>query len=185
MNRKGLLVAVILSCMFVLGCVAGQKNFNTGQELSKKGRWGDAIGFYEKALKENPQNKGYAQSLAKAKKELALVHYKKAKKLLADTPDPTFPELERIAKETERAHNLDPQNSTITTLFNDLAKRKDTLLATLASLYAQANSHLANKEWIDFSTIQIAAHFNSKRCSLLRCFNYFMTLINILNRSAI
>jgi tetratricopeptide (TPR) repeat protein len=149
MKRKGLLVAVIIPFMFVFGCVGGQKNFNTGQELSKKGRWGDAIGFYEEALKENPQNKEYAQSLAKAKKELALVHYRKAEKLLADNPDPTFPELDRIVKEAERAHGLDPQNSTITTLFSDLVKRKDALLATIASLYTQANSHVANKEWMD------------------------------------
>jgi len=149
MKRKGLLVAVIISFMFVFGCVAGQKNFNTGQALSKNGRWGDAIGFYENALKENPQNKEYAQSLAKAKKELALVHYRKAEKLLADNPDPTFPELDRIVKEAERAHSLDPQNNTITTLFSDLVKRKDALLATIASLYNQANFHVANKEWMD------------------------------------
>jgi tetratricopeptide (TPR) repeat protein len=149
MKRKGLLVAVIISFIFVFGCVAGQKNFNTGQELSKKGRWGDAIGFYEKALKENPQSKEYAQSLAKAKKELSLVHYRKAKKLLADNPDPSFPELDRIVKEAECAHSLDPQNSKITTLFSDLVKRKDTLLATIASLYTQADSHVADKEWID------------------------------------
>jgi len=149
MKRKSSVLAVIITLMFIFGCVTGQKNFNTGQELSKKGRWADAIGFYEKALKENPQNKEYAESLAKAKKELALIHYKKAKKLLADNPDPTFPELERIVKEAERAHGLDPQNSTITTLFSDLTKRKDTLLATITSLYTQANSHVANKEWMD------------------------------------
>jgi len=149
MKRKGLLVAVIIYVMFVFGCVAGQKNFNTGQDLSKKGRWGDAIGFYEKALKENPQNKEYAQSLAKAKKELALIHYRKTEKLLADNPDPTFPVLDRIVKEAERAHSLDPQDSTIATLFSDLVKRKDALLATIASLYTQANSHVADKEWMD------------------------------------
>ena len=149
MKRKGTLFAVIITLMFVFGCVTGQKNFNTGQELSKKGRWADAIGFYEKALKENPQSKEYAESLAKAKKELALIHYRKAKKLLSDNPDPPFPELERIVKEAERAHGLDPQNSTITALFSDLTQKKDALLETVASLYAQANSHAANKEWMD------------------------------------
>jgi tetratricopeptide (TPR) repeat protein len=149
MKRKGFLVAVTISFVFVFGCVAGQKNFNTGQDLSKKGRWGDAIGFYEKALKEDPKNKKYAESLAKAKKEVALVHFKKAEKLLADNPDPTFSELQRILKEAERAHSLDPQNSAITTLFSDLVKRKDELLASITSLYTQANSHMANKEWMD------------------------------------
>jgi tetratricopeptide (TPR) repeat protein len=148
MKRKDVLLAVCISFVFMFGCVAGQQNFKTGQELSEKGRWGDAIGFYEKALKENPQSKEYAQSLAKAKKELALVHYRKAKKLLADNPDPTFPELDRIENETERAHSLDPQNSTITTLFGDLVKRKNDLLGTVKSLYTQADADLAHKEWM-------------------------------------
>jgi len=149
MKRKGLLVAVIISFMFVFGCAAGQKNFNMGQELSKKGRLGDAIGFYENALKENPKSKKYAQSLTRAKKELSLIHYRKVKKLLADNPEPSFPVLDRIVKEAERAHNLDLQNTDIATMFSDLVKKKDDLLDTIKSLYAQANSHLANKEWVD------------------------------------
>ena len=148
MKRKDVLLAVCISFVFMFGCVAGQQNFKTGQELSEKGRWGDAIGFYEKAVKENPQSKEYAQSLAKAKKELALVHYRKTKKLLADNPDPTFPELDRIVKEAERAHSLDPQNSAINTLFSDLVKRKDDLLGTVKSLYTQADADLAHKEWM-------------------------------------
>jgi len=147
MKRKGFLLAVFISLVFILGCVGGQENFNTGQELSKKGRWGDAIGFYEKALKENPNNKEYLQALTKAKKELALVYYKKVKGFLEDNPDPSFQELNRIVKEVDRAHNLDPKNKPIDTMFNDLVKRKDDLLANIKSLYTQADSHMANKEW--------------------------------------
>jgi len=147
MKRKGLLLAVFISLVFILGCAGGQENFNTGQDLSKKGRWGDAIGFYEKALKENPNNKEYLQALTKAKKELALVYYKKVKGFLEDNPDPSFQELNRIVKEVDRAHNLDPKNKPIDTMFNDLVKRKDDLLANIKSLYTQADSHMANKEW--------------------------------------
>jgi len=147
MKRKGLLLAVFISLVFILGCVGGQENFNTGQELSKKGRWGDAIGFYEKALKENPNNKEYLQALTKAKKELALVYYKKVKGFLEDNPDPSFQELNRIVKEIDRAYNLDPQNKPIATMSSDLVKRKDDLLANIKSLYTQADSHMANEEW--------------------------------------
>ena len=147
MKRKGLLLAVFISLVFILGCAGGQENFNTGQDLSKKGRWGDAIGFYEKALKENPNNKEYLQALTKAKKELALVYYKKVKGFLEDNPDPSFQELNRIVKEVDRAHNLDPKNKPIDTMFNDLVKRKDDLLANIKSLYTQADSHMANEEW--------------------------------------
>jgi len=149
MKRKRFILAVFTFLVFVLGCVAGQENFKTGQDLSKKGRWSDAIGFYEKALKENPNKEEYLQALTMAKKELSLVHYRKAKELLTHNPDPSFPDLDRVVKEVDRAHNLDPQNKDIATMFSDLVKRKDDLLSTIKSLYAQADSHLANKEWMD------------------------------------
>lgn len=109
----------------------------------------DAIVFYEKALKENPSNKKYLQALTKAKQDLAMIHYRKSKESLAAKPDPSFPELSQIFKDVDRARTLDPENKAITNLFNDLTNRKDDLLATIKSLYTQAESSLANEEWMD------------------------------------
>ena len=149
MRKKRLLLAVLISLAFLLGCVAGQESFKMGQDLNKKGRLDDAIVFYEKALKENPSNKEYLQALTKAKQDLAMIHYRKSKESLAAKPDPSFPELSQIFKDVDRARTLDPENKAITNLFNDLTNRKDDLLATIKSLYSQAESSLANEEWMD------------------------------------
>lgn len=149
MKKKRLLLAVFISLAFLLGCVAGQESFKMGQDLSKKGRLDDAIAFYEKALKENPNKKEYLQELTKAKQDLAMIHYRKSKESLAVKPDPSFPELSQIFKDVDRARTLDPENKAITNLFNDLTNRKDDLLATIKSLYSQAESSLANEEWMD------------------------------------
>ncbi len=149
MKKKRLFLAVLISLAFLLGCVAGQESFKMGQDLNKKGRLDDAIVFYEKALKENPSNKEYLQALTKAKQDLAMIHYRKSKESLAAKPDPSFPELSQIFKDADRARTLDPENKAITNLFNDLTNRKDDLLATIKSLYSQAESSLANEEWMD------------------------------------
>ena len=149
MKNKRLLLAVFMSLVFVLGCAAGQESFKIGHELSNDGRWGEAIGFYEKALRQDPKNKEYLRALTKAKQELSLIHYRKGKESLADNPDPSIPELIQILKDVEIAQNLDPENRAIATLFDDLIQRKDDLLANIKSLYAQAELHLANEEWMD------------------------------------
>jgi len=149
MKNKRLVLAVFISLFFVLGCVAGQESFKQGQDLSKQGRLTEAIGFYEKALKENPNHKEALQALTKAKQDLAQIHYKKVKESLAANPDPGFTELSQIVKAIDRARTLDPENKAITDLFNDLNKRKDDLLANIKSLYSQAESNLANEGWMD------------------------------------
>jgi len=147
-NKKGLLVA-LLWCLFILGCAAGRESYRTAQDLSEEGRWDEAVVFYERALKEDPENKTYYQALIKAKKELALVHYKRSKESLAANPDPSFSELNEIIEEVDRACSLDPENGTIAIFLHDVTKRKDSLLATIKSLYAQADAHWFKGEWIE------------------------------------
>lgn len=149
MKNKRSLLAVFISLVFVLGCAAGKESFEMGQDKSKQGRWGEAIAFYEKALREDPKNKEYLRALTKSKQELALIHYTKGKESLADNPDPSLPELTQILKDVERAHTLDTENRAIATLYDDLIKREHDLLANIKSLYAQAGPHLANGEWMD------------------------------------
>ncbi|HUT70646.1 MAG TPA: CsgG/HfaB family protein [Desulfatiglandales bacterium] len=149
MKHKGLLFVISFSLVLVLGCVAGQESYKMGQELSGQGRLDDAIVFYEKAVRENPKNKDYAQALAQARQDLALVHYRTCKELLEANPSPSYPELTRIFKEISRAHVLDQENVEIANLFNELAKRKQDLLATTQALYKEADTHLKNQEWRD------------------------------------
>ena len=55
MKDKRWLLTVFLSLVFVLGCAAGKESFEVGQELSKRGRWEDAIRTYGRALIKLPR----------------------------------------------------------------------------------------------------------------------------------
>lgn len=149
MKNKRLLLAVFLSCIFIVGCAAGRESFKTAQDLSKEGRWDDAIIFYEKALREDPKSKKYLQALREAEQQMAMIHYQRGRESLSANPDPSFPELTQIVEQVDRAYTLDPENRTIAIFFRDLTTRKDNLLATIKSLYTQADSHLAKEEWAE------------------------------------
>ena len=149
MKHRVLLFVISCFVALALGCVAGQESYKMGQELSGQGRLDDAIVFYEKAVRENPKNKDYAQALAQARQDLALVHYRRCKELLEAHPSPSYPELTKAFKEINRAHLLDQENVEIAALLNELAERKKDLLATTQALYRQADTHLENREWRD------------------------------------
>ena len=152
-GEKKLTVLVSLFAMiFVWGCVAGMKTFNTGEELSRNKRWDEAIAFYEKALRDSPGNKKYQKALGNAKQESAKIHYENARQALSADPDPSLPALHQILKEAELANSLDPKSITISQFCNDLKKKRGDLHANIQSLYSEAESDLKNEDWLAAAT---------------------------------
>jgi len=137
----------VLVLIFLSGCAVSE-NYKTGQELSKVNRWDDAIGYFEKALNEKPDNQEYKDALAKAKQEAAKGHYEKAKAMFAKALDRNIPALEQIAKESSRAYNLDPQNKEIKDFHENLKEKINSLNKTVKSLYSQAESDMHTEDWM-------------------------------------
>lgn len=142
MSIIGLLILIFLS-----GCAVSE-SYKTGQELSKTNRWEEAIGWFEKALNENPDSQEYKDALLKAKQEAAKIHYEKAKLALAKAPDQNIPALDQIAKESSLANNLDPQNKGIKVFHENLKEKINTLNKTVKSLYSQAESDMQTEDWM-------------------------------------
>jgi len=146
---KLLNIRKILVGLFALAMIAGcavSESYKTGMDLSKENRWDEAIGWFEKAVQESPDNQEYKEALLKAKQEAAKLHYEKAKSSLASTE--SVPALELIAKESNLAFNLDPSNKEIKS-FNDGVKEKiNKLSSTVKSLYAQADADMQKEDWV-------------------------------------
>jgi len=136
----GLIVLILM-----VGCVVSE-SYKTGQELSKANRWNEAIGWFDKAVKESPDNQEYKDALLKAKGEAAKLHYERAKTSLAQAPE-NVPALEQIAKESGQAVNLDPGNKNIKAFHDNLAAKISTLIGTVKSLYSQADSDMQKEDW--------------------------------------
>ena len=141
---------MFLTGLFVLILIAGcavSESYKTGQDLSKENRWDEAIGWYDKAVKESPDDQVYKDALLKAREEAAKLHYEKAKLALAQAPE-NVPALEQISKESGQAVNLDPRNKDIKAFHDNLRARINTLIDTVKSLYSQADSDMQKEDWI-------------------------------------
>jgi tetratricopeptide (TPR) repeat protein len=137
----------VLILIFLSGCAVSE-NYRTGQELSKANRWEEAIGYFEKALTENPDSQEYKDALVKAKQEAAKIHYEKARAALAKVPDQNIPALEQVAKESSLAYNLHPQNKDIKVFHENLKAKINALDKTVKSLYSQTESDMQKEDWM-------------------------------------
>jgi len=137
----------VLILMFLSGCAVNE-NYRTGQELSKANRWEEAIGYFEKALSENPESKEYKEALVNAKQETAKIHYEKARAALAKAPDQNIPALEQVVKESSLAYNLHPQNKDIKVFHENLKEKINALDKMVKSLYSQAESDMQKEDWM-------------------------------------
>ncbi|MEN6321448.1 MAG: tetratricopeptide repeat protein [Syntrophaceae bacterium] len=142
MSLAGLLILIFLS-----GCAVSE-SYKTGQDLSKRNQWDDAIGYYEKALEEDPNNREYKNALQKAKQEAAKIHYGKAKSAFARVPDPNIPELDLILKESNQAYVIDPDNNEIRGFHESLREKKDALNKMIKALYSQAEVDMQKEDWM-------------------------------------
>jgi tetratricopeptide (TPR) repeat protein len=137
----GLLVLIFLS-----GCIVSE-SYKTGQDLSRQNRWDEAIGYFETALKESPDNQEYKDALLRAKQEAARIHYEKAKSSLAQSQE-SIPALEQISKESALAYNMDPNNKAIKSFHDNLREKINSLNGTVKSLYSQSETDMQKEDWM-------------------------------------
>jgi tetratricopeptide (TPR) repeat protein len=148
MKRKfyRVILTSLFVLMFLIGCAVSE-SYKTGQDLSKEGRWDDAIAFFQKAVDEDPNNQEFKDALQKAKRESARIQYEKAKQALGSSPQPTLPALQQAAKAADIALGIDPDNRDIK-VFADTVKGKITQLREfIEPLYVQADLDMQTENW--------------------------------------
>ena len=139
-------LAGMLMLILLFGCAVSE-SFKTGQELSQANRWDDAIIYFEEALNKEPDNQEYKGALLKAKQEAAKVHYEKAKRTLAATPETDMPTLQQIFKEIGSAYKLDQNNKEIGSLSNNIQEKINSLQNRVKSLYGQVDTDMQKEDW--------------------------------------
>ncbi|MDI6777101.1 MAG: CsgG/HfaB family protein [Syntrophales bacterium] len=145
-NCRVILIGLFI-LIFLSGCAVSE-SYKTGIELSQANRWDEAIGFFEQALGESPNNQEYRDALSRAKREAAKVHYEKAKQAFASTPLQNMPALEQVAKEVNLACSLDPENSAIKAFDDNIREKINTLTTTIKSLSSQAEVDMQREDWM-------------------------------------
>ncbi|MDP2725768.1 MAG: hypothetical protein Q8O44_05780, partial [Syntrophales bacterium] len=87
------------------------------------------------------------QDMARQRREEATIIYDKAKQSLTGA-DLNLTVLEQLAKEVERAVNLDPDNTAIAAFSSSLNEKAEGMRTKLKSLYADAEADMQKEDWV-------------------------------------
>ena len=139
-------IATGIMIIFLAACGAVNESYKQGQEFVKDNRWEEAIAYFEKAVKDEPDNQEYKDALTRAKQDAAKARLIKAKQALASAGQ-NFPALEKIAKDVDVMAAMDPESAEIKALRNDVTVKVSDLKATLKNLYQQAEMDMQKEDW--------------------------------------
>lgn len=147
LHRYRLLLAGVVSLVFIWGCAPLSEHYKSGQQLSQEKRWEEAIGYFEKALQEDPARQEYREALQQARQEAAKIQLGRAQTALSAAPERNIPALEAVARLVERAVRLDSANRDVLALQNDVRQKLNNLNNILRSLYSQSEEDMKKEDW--------------------------------------
>jgi general secretion pathway protein D len=105
MMRKILSLTIII--LVFLGCTVLNRNYKLGTEAAVNKDWDAAIEYYERAMREDPDNSVYRLALLRVKVAASLTHLQQARSLASQNKK------EKAQAEYERALFYDPTNVAI------------------------------------------------------------------------
>ncbi len=145
-NKMYKVIAVGIMIIFLAACGAVNESFKQGQQFVKDNRWEEAIAYFEKAVKDEPENQEFKDALTRAKQDAAKARLAKARQALASAQN-NLPALEKITRDVDVMAAMDPTSSDIKALRNDLTGKVSDLKASLKSLYQQAEMDMQKEDW--------------------------------------
>jgi len=140
-------IVSILFLLFLVGCAVVSESYKQGQEFVKENRWEEAIVYFEKALKEEPDNQEYKDALTLARQNAAKARLVKVKQALP-AAEKNFPALERYSKEISALHAMDPNNAEINALRATVEGKINAQRTNLKNLYQQSEIDIQKEDWL-------------------------------------
>ncbi|MDP2863729.1 MAG: CsgG/HfaB family protein [Desulfobacterales bacterium] len=149
MTRKPINVGLIfLLAAFLFSCAEGQKQFETGMQLSKAGKHTDAIAYLEQAIAKEPNNVEYQKALSNLKETLISDYVSQGSKALNAQSPVTMTALNSAKARLAKAKEIDPNHPSVKKLSGEIDRHENSLLSETKNLYAQAKSFISAEEWL-------------------------------------
>ncbi len=142
MNR---VIAIGIMIFFLAACAVNE-SYKQGQEFVKDNRWEEAIAYFEKAVKDEPEKQEFKDALTRAKQDAAKARLTKARQALTSAGQ-NLPMLEKISRDVDVMAVMDPSSTEIKALRSDLTVKVSDLKASLKSLYQQAEMDMQKEDW--------------------------------------
>ena len=162
MNRKPINAGLIfLFAAFLFSCAEGQKQFETGMQLSKAGKHTDAIAYLEQAIAKEPNNVEYQKALSNLKETLISDYVSQGSKALSAQSPVTVTSLNSAKARLAKAKEIDPNHPSVKKLSGEIDRHENSLLSETKNLYTQAKGFISAEEWLKayFSLQQIQGIF--------------------------
>ncbi len=141
------LLGLVLILVILWGCTPLSEHYKSGERLSQDKRWEEAIGYFEKALKEDPNRQEYQDALKQARQEAAKIQLGRAKAAMSAAPERSIAALETVGRMVERAVRLDAANGEALALQRDIQQKLNNLTNVLRSLYSQSDEDMKKEDW--------------------------------------
>ncbi len=135
-----LLLAALTAC-------APSEMYTIGQDMVKQNRWEEAAGYFEQALKEDPENADYKTALQQAREQAARARYLKVKKAFDGNPDANVPTLEQFGRDIAQARKQDPSNQELKDFDKRLQEKIKSQQEQVKTLYTQADGDMLKEDW--------------------------------------
>lgn len=139
-------IATVIIIIFLAACGAVNESYKQGMEFVKDNRWEEAIAYFEKAVKEEPDNQEFQDALVRAKQDAVKARLAKTKQALASA-EQYFPSLEKVARDVDAMASMDPSSLEIKALQKEVTLKISNLKAALKNLYQQADIDMQKEDW--------------------------------------
>jgi tetratricopeptide (TPR) repeat protein len=134
------------AALLIFGCATGRSAFERGNAFVEEGQWERAIEYYQRALREEPNNPDYQAALQAAKARAAKVYYNKAMKIL-ESPDVTLESLQEALEEIQKATDLSPNDLLIRDAAGRVIQDKRAVEAMIDSHFRKGLEGGNNQKW--------------------------------------
>ncbi len=148
--HQGIAIALslLLLALLLLGCMAGKKQFDIGMELQKAEKFEESVAYLEQALKLQPQNKQYLQTLGDVKAEwISQLAAQGSKALKAQTPL-TMMDINKAQANLEKARQIDADSQVVNNFATEVEGVRQAFLSDVKKSYAQAEQYVNDEEWL-------------------------------------
>lgn len=145
---KRVLTLFFISALFVYGCASsGKQTFEQGQELAKVNRIEEALSLYEDAVRQEPDNQEYKDTLKQARELLVKKYLDKARSF-TDARPLTFDILRNAQNMVDKASKISPDNEDAAKLSAGIKSEMDALTKKAELLYSSATKAIETNDWV-------------------------------------
>ncbi|PIE73742.1 MAG: hypothetical protein CSA20_01690 [Deltaproteobacteria bacterium] len=143
--RLCFIVAMLVAIL--IGCSAGKKEFQYGQQLAEADKYKEAVAYLEQAIEKEPNNKEYRAFLASLQDKVVDYYGRRIRAMLQTASALTHVAINDARSELDQAREIAPDHEGIALMEREIQSREQDLLGKVREHYKHAEEAMSLNEW--------------------------------------